>query len=66
MTYKSKFDSYVMNIEAAREQVATSMEAYSRGSGNLAAVNKANRQLQNAHEAAEECYAGRVSDRRQK
>jgi hypothetical protein len=60
MTYKSKFDGYLIEVENAREKVARAMNDYSAGRGSVSAVNRANRALQNAHEAAEQCYADQL------
>jgi hypothetical protein len=65
VTYKSTYDVYLENIEAAREAVGKAQLDYSKG-GGTAALNRAYRELQNAHEAAERCYSGRAPDTRQR
>ena len=47
--YRSKMDDCSIAIEEARARVAKAQQAYSRGTGSLAAVNAANKQLANAH-----------------
>jgi hypothetical protein len=63
--YKTKLDPYCESIEAAREKVARAQQDYARG-GSLTALNKAHRELAEAHEEYRECYGLRVPDRRQK
>jgi hypothetical protein len=54
---------YARDIEDARAKVAEAQLQYSRG-GSVDAVNRANRQLADAHEAYDSCTDGRVPDQR--
>jgi hypothetical protein len=61
--YKSYLDDYAIAIEKAREKVAAAQEEYSKG-GPPDRLNKAQRELADAHERYRECYGLRVPDRR--
>ena len=61
--FKSKLTDYAIAIEDAREKVAEAAQKYSRG-GSLDALNKANRELADAHDRFRECSGGRVPDTR--
>ena len=50
----SRLDVYARDVEKARDDVARAMEAYSRG-GSLDALNKAQRELADAHVRFREC-----------
>lgn len=51
-------------IQAAETAVETARSAYSKGSGTVAAVNKADRRLADAHCRYREVSGGIVHDRR--
>jgi hypothetical protein len=57
--YRSKLDQCAISIEQAREKVARATEAHSRG-GSVQAVNKANRELADAHATYRQVYGERV------
>jgi hypothetical protein len=54
---------YARDIEDARAKVAEAQLKYSRGAG-VDVINRANRQLADAHDAYRECSGNRVPDQR--
>ncbi len=63
MAYTSTLNRVCVEIEKARDRVADAQDAYSRG-GSLAAVNRANSELADAHARYREYSGDRVPDRR--
>ena len=63
MTYRTESDGYAQAIEDARVKVAKADAAYRKG-GPLDALNKANRELADAHARYDECQGGNVPDKR--
>lgn len=64
--FKSKLDDHIIAIEAARAKVAKAQQEYSRG-GSVAALNRANKELAEAHHQARVGYGLRgpvASDKR--
>jgi hypothetical protein len=64
MAYEGEESKHCARIEAAQKAVAQAMSEYSRGRGNLSAVNKANAELADAHCRWREWSGGRVPDDR--
>ena len=63
MPYKTRLESACEKIEAAQEDVAKATMAYRRG-GSCDAVNRANKQLAQAHCQYREVSGGNVPDDR--
>jgi hypothetical protein len=62
MEYRSEADRYMQEIEAVRVAVAKAQEAYSKD--GVDGLNRAQRELADAHDRFRECSGNRVPDKR--